>query len=706
MIELFSSSASGSKMTPRWFIGTVWCLALVVLWGCSGGDGEPPVDDWEPPEGTSMRFDPAGTDFFDVPFPDDVRTDGGNFEAVFSSWPGAEARELTRLWFSTADRLLDGWGLSGAVFAYFSDPIDASTLPEDADASVDFDGEIPSVFLVDVDPDSEHRGEVFPITCQFREAPGSYHPEHQLGCISPFGMVRRPNTTYALVVTDRVLDTEGDPVVPDEPMARLLRGEELSLDDATVDPAGYEAVLDTVETLGAEPDSVTSAVLFTTGDPSERLRTVAQWYRELPTPEFDPDPGLTVVDTYEEFAVVEGRYDVPVIQQGARPYASPPEGRIIFDDQDAPTMVDEQTIRFYLTIPRSAAGDDGYPALLYLHGSGGRAEQLMHRGARPDEDVPPPEGTGPGGVVAEYGIAGFAADFNLHGMRHDPPDTTGLQFYNLLSNPAATVDNFLIGAAEIGLHARLLEAMDVDIDRVDGLREVMPEEAGRIHFDAEAFAAMGQSMGSTIGLPGLTVDSTIDAGVFSGAGGLLITVALEATEPIPVGDTLQVVLGYADEEPFDRYDPVLNAIQHVWDLVDPVAHGPFLVDEPHDGIEPTHALQHSGLEDGYFSPESRAGFSTAMGAELVEPVYEPEAFELMRWRGFGDPLELPAGANRDGTTALVAQYEPRVLDGHHVAFQRDDAKAQYACFVHSLTTGGAPLFRSSSASEADACLEQ
>ncbi len=692
--------------------GGLAALVLVVLLGCNGEEvdhkedvgGADAVDDvddiWQAPQGTAMRFRPDSQEFFDLPFPDDLRR-GDGAEEVFMGWPGATSQPLLELWFSAADELLDGWGLSSGIFAYFTDSLDPSTLPADADASVDFEGAYPSVFLVDVDGDSSERGEVYPITCQYREQEGSYHDARQVGCISPFGVIRRPNTTYALVITDALLDEEGESVVPDEAMARLLAG--LAVEG--VDGQPYEDALAVVDELGVDSEAVTGMVLFTTHDPSERLRRINAWYRELPTPSIDAELGLTVVESYDDFVVVEGYYDVPVIQEGERPYDHPPSGRILFDDQGDPEMVDDQSIRFFLTIPRAQAGERGYPTLFYLHGSGGVADELLHRGARPDTDTPAPEGSGPGGVVAPYGIAGFAADFNLHGMRHSPRDTTGLKLYNLVENPRAAIDNFIIAANEVGLHARLMEGLEFDVDDVEGLAELMPEGVEVIHFDSDAFAAMGQSMGSTIGLPALTVDDRIDAGIFSGSGGVLIEVALESVRPVNVGAMLRLVLGYRSDEELDPYDPILSAVQHPWDLVDPVAHGRFLVDEPHPGQEPTHSLQHSGLDDGYFSPISRAAFSTALGGQLVEPLLEEEALDQMRWRDLDQVLELPVQGNSAGTTNVVTQYEPSVMDGHNVAFQRDDAKAQYACFVKSLTWTDTPILRSVEASSLENCVE-
>lgn len=654
------------------------------------------------PEGTAMRFQPAANGFFALPFPDDARWNRDEGE-VFGRWPGSKNVLLLQRWLDTADELLEGWGLSSGIFAYFTDPLDPASLPVDAENSVDFEDGAPSVFLVDVDPESVEVGQVLPITCQFRGQKGTYHNANQLGCISPLGVVRRPMTRYALVITSGLLDEEGQPVVPDEAMVRLMAGQDLEINGKTLAAKPYLEALEIIEGLGVEAQDVRSLILFTTHDPTARLRKVNAWYQELPEPEIDADEGLKLYDVYDDYAVLTGYYEVPVIQTGERPYKQPPSGKIIFDESGEITMVETQKIRFYLTIPRQEMPEAGYPVLFYLHGSGGEADELMDRGPRPDVDTPAPAGTGPGGAVAPYGVAGFAADFNLHGMRHSPPDKTGLMLYNLIENPRAAVDNFIIGANEVILHARLMAGLEFDPDQVDGLSELLPQVPEKIRFNDQGFSAMGQSMGSTIGLPALTLDSPLRAGIFSGSGGVLIEIALKSMKPINVGAALKLALRYDDDEELDTYDPILSALQHIWDFVDPVAHGRHVFQEPHGGVSPKHSLQHSGLDDGYFSTESRAAFSTSLGAPLAEPVLEEAALEQMKWRGLEEPISLPVQQNLAGVTAVVRQYEPSVLDGHNVAFQLEEAQAEYACFALSLSGQSGPILRDAADATVENC---
>jgi hypothetical protein len=667
--------------------------------------GESP-DMTSPMSGARLLYDPASEDFFSLPFPSDARRDAqGKFS--LAAWSQAYRNPTLKLWFDAGDELLDGFSTIAGVFLTFDAAIDTATLPASIEESMSTENGWPSVFLADVDPDSPDRGKLFPIECQFNTFDGKLRVPNQLGCKSPFGVVRRSDTRYAFVVTDKLLAADGEPVGAGEAMAALLDGQDVQGKDRMIPAAPYTEALSFLGEQGLETSSVVALSLFTTGDPTARLKQVHDFYDTIPTPSLDPNQPVQFVRAYDDYVVLAAFYTVPIVQEGDFPYSRAPDGKIKFGADGNIEQVDSQSIRVYLTIPRRAMPEGGYPVLMFLHGSGGVAEQLMERGPYTPQGQPPAPGLGPAAVVAPYGIAGFAADFQFHGMRFDPPDTTGLKLYNLLNNPRATVDNFLVAANEVVLHARLLSALTIDPDTIvnlpDGMIDIGAAEDGLMRFDDARFVTMGQSMGSTIGLPAINIDQITAGTILSGSGGVLIEIAVTSEQPVNVASLLRTLLRYDDEEPLDQFDPVLHAIQHVWDLVDPMAHAHRAVLEPYDGFSPKHILQHSGLQDGYFSPQSRAGLSTALGIDLVEPVKEEVALDIMALGGHGESISTPAHNNAGDVTAVVVQYEPSVLDGHHVAYQRDDAKAQYACFVYTTGEGRSPVLASPEQATPEAC---
>jgi hypothetical protein len=634
------------------------------------------------------RFSADG-EFFDDAFPSDQRRkEDGSYG--FGDWPGYENNRTVRLWLEAADELVDGWGLTSGIFVWFTQSINADSLPADAAASVDTSAGLPPVLLIAED------GELLPVVCKVTNSEGAAHPANQLACHSPFGVLRRPNTRYTLVLTNGIRGEDDSPLDASADMAALLLGEATG----GIDPAPWTATMNALAEHG-DTAGVVAAFPFTTGDPASRLVDVARFYETLPDPR--PTQPFSVVADYGDYVVLESATQVPIIQAGPLPYQNPPDGKIVWED-GAPVQQETQEIRFLVTVPRGPMPDNGWPVMMWLHGSGGRADDMLHRGAWRGPNQPPEPGSGPSGVVAPYGIATFAADFQVHGTRFSPPDTTGLMLYNLLGNPRATVDNFLVAACEVELHARLLASIRIDPALAPDMLDPGASEDGMITFDPQRTSLLGQSMGSTIGIPTLTIAHNVHAGVLSGSGGILIEIAVEATEPLPINSLLPGVLGYGRNEEFDQHDIMLHAFQHVWDFVDPNVHAPHVQKDMHPGVAPKHILQHSGVGDGYFTVASKASLSALLGVDLVEPVVEPEALDYMVWGGRTDTVTAPVSGNvPSGVTAVVAQYEASVLDGHHVAYQRDDAKAQYACWLRAVGVGDAPIFRSIEGSSLDAC---
>ncbi len=638
-------------------------------------------------DGATFNFDPSSDDFFSVPLPDDSRQKAdGTFGYV--EFPVINENAIGRKWLDAADDLKTGWGVTGGVYTHWDTALDPATLPTTDESVAD---EWPSVFLMNVHEGSEKRGERLPIECKFTEAKGTHHPQNQLACMSPYGVLRERGETYVLAFTKKLTDADGKPVSTPEKLTELMGGNDIEGVNGTVASGPYVAARQAILDAGLPEDELASFVLFTTYNPVERFLTVSEFYANLPDPVLAADPAPTVIANYTDFVVIEAYYEVPNIQEGEKPYDQPPAGRIIFENGE-PKIVRMELLKVFITIPKSPMPDAGFPTLLYMHGSGGTATELMDRSARTSDADPRIAGQGPAANIARYGIAGFAADFDLHDSRFPRnPDVTGLKLYNILDNPRAMIDNFHIASNEVAYHARLMANLEIDATISPDL-DAGNATDGMIRFDSDRFAAMGQSMGSMIGTPTMTIPGEIDAFINAGSGGTLIEIAMSSKDPVEIRPILERVLRFRDDESLDRFDIVLNTFQHVFDHMDPNVHARHIIREPHPGVQPRHVFHPSGLEDRYFSPTARAGLSTALGVPLVEPVLQMEAFDFMKWVGRETATQTPVQSNlAGGVTGFVRQYEPAYFEaGHYVMFDKDEAKAQYACFIKSLRADAAP----------------
>lgn len=659
-------------------------VPLLLLIGCGGPEFVA--------RDTRGVWDPDGGDFWDRPLPSDGRREAdGSFD--LEDWPRALESDLLLDWFGVADRRLRGWGVSSGVFHRISGPIDPASLPESPEASLADDA---SVFLLDVDPTSPERGRRFPLWVRMLDdRVDRYTPEHLLAAVPVFGFVRRERTRYALVVTTDVRDLNGEPLGRSPAFHDAFEGGEA---DASA-KSRLGVLRDALEAEGFDPDRVAAAAVFTTMDHSTPLRELADWAESLETPSIEGP--WTLIRDHRSFQVFEAHVAMPVVQGGRRPYDDPGEGQILRGPEGDPMIVETQRTRLLVSIPKSAMPQDGFPVVLHLHGSGGDAEDSFDRGPlspdRPRRDQPDPEpGTGPAEWLARRGVASIGVDFPLHGIRHQPPDTSGLLLYNLFGNIGATVDSFMVSAMELTLVARVVPEIAIDPSETQSSTaaevalELGPASVARMN--PERLTAMGQSMGSTIGAPWAAVDRRVKGIILSGSGGILVDIANHAVEPVSVKGVAELALRLADDgDEIHLFHPALHAAQNLWDLVDPVAKAARLARRPYPGIPGKHVLMTAGYRDGYFAPTSQAALAVALGAPLAGAPVEPVLADTLELAGI-DPVSLPAQATVNQRTVGVLPYAAPFMNGHYVVFDQPGARYQYTCFAASVgTAGGATL---------------
>ncbi len=633
-----------------------------------------------------VRIDPTGEDFWDLPFPSDLRQrEDGSYG--LSAWPNAKSNDYVTMWLETADeRLRNGWGLSTGTFAPLTGEIDPTTLPSTPTMST---GHNASAFIINVDPNSENRGRRIPVDVSFLTDTDELSPEHYLAAIPVFGFVREPTTIYALVVTDLIRDLDG------ERLGRSTAFHDAFEDNRNAHDELREQLGLLKETLARESydlGRVVGASIFTTMDPDAELLKLAQWTETQPTPTLTSP--WEVTEDYESYSVVVGTYKVPVIQLDTRPYANSGDGQIAYDLDGQPLIEDTQEIHLALTIPKMPQPESGFPLTIYMHGSGGNWYQAITRG--PVEEVPEDEqtstepGTGPAEWLARRGVATIGFDFPLHGTRYTPSDTSGLMLYNLFGNIHGTIDNFQVSVMELLLLSRFVLETQVDADLGPHLDAGgAPDDV--IRFDPARLTAMGHSMGATLGVPWAGVDPRVRGVVFSGAGGMLVEIANTALEPVDVKATLETLI-FRGHELVHHAHPLIHAFQNLWDLVDPVIKGSRVTLNPHPEMPPKDILMSAGFRDGYFHPRSQSALALTLGIPLAGNTAEPILAERLAVAG-RSPVDYPISSNLNGKTAAVISYDAPHQLGHYVLFNQSSARHQYTCFLATVGTQvGATIF--------------
>jgi len=646
--------------------------ALATLVACGGGYTE---------QATQLLFEPSSPDFWALPMPSDLRRNADG-EVDLTRWSGRwRPNSLVEMWLnSSKERLKDGWGVSSGAFFTFSGELDPASLPADPRASM---SETSPVFLVDIDPTSSELGRRFPLNVEYRAKGDLFSPDKMLAVTPVFGFVRRTSTLYAFVVTDAVKDTSGNPIGSSRIFFDGLAGSgEAAANLAPLVAFAKDKGLDTSHFVGA--------AVFRTFDHNALLRKLAAWAEGQPQPTLSSS--VAVGTKYTSYQIVTTRFEVPVIQNGFRPYSTIGEGRIVLGPDGNPVIQEKQAVDLVITLPLTPMPVGGYPLTIYAHGSGGNRWEAVERGPKPevmDSPQPPPPGDGPAEWLARRGVATLALDFPLHGSRNDPPDTSGLVFYNLFGNIDATIDNFHVAVMELVLLTRLVEAMRIDASIAPGVLNVGGAADGKLKFDMARLTAMGQSMGTTLSVPWATVDPRVKGFMLSGAGGMLIEIAVTATEPTFLKPVLESFTGLSEKgDQLHIAHPLLHAFQNIWDWVDPVAKAPYVSKHPHDGFAPRQVMMTAGFRDGYFHPRSEAALAVALGATQVGDEIEPTIPSVLALDDkMRAPFPLSGASGVNGATVGVLAVAAPNEQGHYVVFNQEGARHQYTCFIASVGPG-------------------
>jgi hypothetical protein len=362
-------------------------------------------------------------------------------------------------------------------------------------------------------------------------------------------------------------------------------------------------------------------------------------------------------------------YPAPNFQSGPAPYDERGSGEIVVEG-GVPVMVEEHDGRFMLTVPTSPMPPDGYPIVLYAHGTGGDYESFV--------------GGEEGLLLAQAGYAVMGIDQVLHGDRNPTSVSPDLLFFNFL-NPMAARDNNRQAALDVVQQARFATTVEIPARIIDPRGEPLRR------FDPERVYVYGHSQGG-LNLPlFLAVDDTAKGGYLSGAGGLLSISVIEKTEPLSIASAVQLFLVLPgsttatalDREAFNYAHPVLSLLQTWIDPSDGVNYGPMIFDEPREGFAPKSLMMTGGQDDPYTSANSNASLAASCRMPLVQPV--ANQIEANVVTGLA-PIPAPVSGNVAGgqATAGLLQFPG---EGHFVAYTNESLRRRIRSFFASFEAG-------------------
>lgn len=594
--------------------------------------------------------------FFDLPWPNDIRrTAAGSIDV--SAFPNPRRNAFISRYLEAMSARLDGYATNGSIYFRASHAIDETTL---SDATV---------LLVDVDAASPATGEFHPIELHYQECPTQYWGAHTIALRPVYGIPLASARRYAAVLTRGVRTAGGAELTRDADFEDLVSGG----GDATVAGARatYGDVFDVLATAGVSTDDLLAVAVFTTQDAIGETIAIRDWMVDsYPEPTLVPG-SVRVSALTGRMTVLEGRYGPsPIFQDGEIPYTSD-GGAIRMDPSSGePVVAGTFDAHFVLTVPTTPMPPEGYPIVLYAHGTGGDSRTVVSNDTAT--------------LLAERGIAAMGVDQIHHGERNPTATDPALLFFNI-SNPNAARDNNRQSALDVVQQRRVVPNLDFDTAFVerDGLR---------VRFDPTRIIFMGHSQGGLNGPIFLGIDDGVLGGVLSAASAVITPALIEKLEPLVIPSVVVTVLdlpGASWQEAFAlegfTYEHPIPTLLQTWvEASDTSNYAHLIFAEPRPGAAPKSVLMTEGLMDVFSPPVSIEALAGAVRLPQINPVHNPVAGLVIRGVS---PQSAPATGNVAGglATAGLLQFPD---DGHFAVFDNDVASRQVFDFLGSLAGDG------------------
>lgn len=650
-----------------------------VLAGCE--DGTDPVDggaDAGPAPVAAARFDLGGSwdtsgTFYDFPYPSDLRLRADGTPNL-DGFPGTRVPVVGDI--ATVAQQRRGW--SPITVAHFR--FDAEVAPRDPDNPVDASADAPFL-LVDVDPDSPERGRLFP-TVAFTVPEDRYAPDYLLSVASHPGIVLHHDRTYAFVVMRSAGAADGTDLEVSAAFAELAAGQTPSGARGADAAALYAPLFETLDTLGVPAADVATATVFTTGDEVAALRELTD--RLVDTLDVEVT-GLTLDGdgNHEGYCELVGSVGQPQFQVGTPPFNS--EGLFEFGDDGLPIVQRMEETRVVVTVPKGEMPAEGFPLMVYFHGSGGIAAQVVDRGPAPPggfNEI----GAGPAAMIAEQGFGAVGAALPLSPDRL--PGAGAIEYLNF-NNLAAFRDTFRQGVIEQRL---LIEALtDLTLDPAVlgacGDDVTLPAGATEVRFDPEHFVGMGQSMGGMYTNLIGAVEPRLSALVPTGAGGFWSFFVVTTSLIENLGTLLGDVALQTEGELLRHLHPALALLELGWEAAEPMVFMPRLSIRPLEGIPPRPIYQPIGQGDSFFPTVLYDAVTLAYGHPQAGPTVWPTLQDSLALAELDGPIDFPVSNNlmsESGvpyTGAVVQSAGDGFSDPHSIYVQVPGIRHQWTCFL-------------------------
>ena len=637
--------------------------------GCNGTSSSAPTDTTETDIKSIPDINPfadggptpiinlTSSDLYDMPFPSDLRRSvDGHLD--LSGFPNPNDLKMVNDYVEYAEEKLDGFGLTPSIAFRLDGPINPFTLT----ATIESRQADSAVQIINVDPSSPEYGKRTAVqTHWWGNEEAVYVRPHTLTLQPVFGTPLLAGTTYAALVTRAIRD-ETDRRITQHPL----------IDEALSQNSG--ALADVLEPLtdwlavegDLNPANIAAASVFTTGNPTGELRSIRQYLKNEHT---EPVALATMVSTeqkHSEYVIYEGFYQAPNFQSGEKPYDE--GGEILFDNDGKPIIGEIEQLRFAVSVPDAPMPTDGWPIVIYGHGTGGDYRSFLSGKVYPVARE-----------LAKEGYAVISTDQPLHGIRFDGDIDLDVYSFNYI-NPRAGISNFRQSAIDVMSMVRLIKN-DFHI------ASSVSTNGEQIDFDDAHISYFGHSHGALSGTMVAALETDILGYILSAAGGGLSYTLVLRKEPFDIKAFISATLGIANPNELTIAHPVMALAQNLADRTDPLTYAP-LFRNPGDGRPPVNMF----LTEGTLDVQTPAVTSDNLAAAARIPILKDNIKESIAHTLLGmEPVKSPVVGNWKNdhglATAVLARFDE---DDHFAIFSNTSAYVLYKSFLNSLNKFGLP----------------
>jgi hypothetical protein len=691
-------------------LGAVATLsALVAIQGCSSSDNA------TADSAATSAFDPEARfedehAFFDFPYPSDLRlsADGSPDVASFPDPGGVPI--LVGLKRGASQRK----GFPVVPVGYFK--LTAKPAPLDPETVLNGGVRAP-LFLIDVDPTSPNRGDVFPVVGQTPN-PDAYVPENLVAIAARPGIVLSPKRKYAFVVTRSLaLEEENNKngnrreLDPPAALSAMARGETPAGAKGAALRDSYAPLWETLDKVSVARTDVVAATVFTTGDVVADTSAIGT--KVLATTQSDMTGFTFEAATSTDatpFCHVRASITLPQFQKGEAPFNT--EGLFDFGADGTPIKQRDELISVSLALPKSAMPAGGYPLIVYYHGSGGVSREVI------DGGDPPVAGTiatehWPAAILSRRGFAVASAALPLSPER---VKTAKAFDYVNVNNMIATRDTFRQGIIESRLFLSALERVRIPPSVIAACTTTTGSTGSTgptlpVGEDAYRFRpaphAQGQSMGAMYTNLISATDERIKLAVPTGAGGYWTYFILRTNKIPGAAGLLSLILKTTEKLTF--LHPAVHIAETALEPIDPMVSAPRIGHDPLPGHPSRPVYVPVGKDDSYFPEAVFDAMAVAYRHPRVGDVMWPTMDQALSLVGVATPTAYPVKANAHAlaaaggatfTSAVVQYTNPGGGDGHAIYRRVDAVMHQYGCFHETFYKTGMAVVSSPAAIDA------